>query len=100
MKLNRINSNFRFRILSEYENCVLEKGLFMASLSCRSEKVAVHNCLEFWNDDEEMFARAKKQYLEERSEYRRTGISKDSQELVDRYLEDKRKAEEQNNQPS
>ncbi|KAK7603860.1 hypothetical protein V9T40_003859 [Parthenolecanium corni] len=86
--------------IDEYQNCVLEHGLFKASISCRSEKVALHNCLEFWNDDEELFLRAKKRYLEERSEYRRTGVSKDNREIVEQYLEDKKKEQEQNNQLS
>lgn len=100
MELNSIDSNFHFRFLSDYQNCVEKNGLLGASLYCRSEKIELTDCLEYWNDDEEISARAKKAYLEERSEYRRTGISKANKQVFEKYLEEKQKEEEQNNKLS
>ncbi len=53
----------------------------------------MHDCLEYWNDDDELTARARKLYLEERSEYRRTGVCTQNREYILKYLEEKKKKE-------
>lgn len=44
------------------------------------------DCLEFWNDNDQVHRRAREEYLEERSEYRRTGISRDKREFFEQYM--------------
>lgn len=41
---------------------------------CKSETATLTNCLENWYKDEEFKRQCTEEYLEERSEYRRTGI--------------------------
>lgn len=42
---------------------------------CRKENSALKSCLEKWYFDDDFRERCTKEYLEERSEFRRTGIT-------------------------
>lgn len=49
-------------------------------ISCKEENKAQVDCLVKWFNDEELRKKVTEQYLQERSEYRRTGIPKSKSE--------------------
>lgn len=62
----------------------------MSPIKCRKSKIIMGECLEYWNDDDELTAKATKEYLNMRSEYRRTGINKENREKILNYLKEKK----------
>lgn len=58
-----------------FSECCKAAGLLM-SWKCKSQTNAMNSCLERWYHDEKFKEECKQQYLQERSEYRRTGIKK------------------------
>lgn len=58
-----------------FEKCGKDNGLAVI-FRCTQENESLKNCLSKWFYDEEFKEECKKQYLEERSAFRRTGISK------------------------
>jgi len=97
---NRIQITSLSRIVPVYQNCVLERGLMGAYIKCRKERVALNDCLEYWNDDDEIIARAKKEYLEARSKYRRTGVSEDHRIKINNYIDEQEALQKESSQPS
>ncbi|XP_065206414.1 COX assembly mitochondrial protein homolog [Planococcus citri] len=79
--------------IKEYEECVCSIGLMMAGIKCKDLKVKMSDCLEFWNDCDELQKRARREYLEERAEYRRSGICSDNRKFMDEYLAAKKNGE-------
>ncbi|KAG5888762.1 hypothetical protein JTB14_021507 [Gonioctena quinquepunctata] len=63
-----------FKEVEEFTECCKDNGLLMV-VKCRKENSALKECLTNWYNDEGFKEECKKEYLEERSEYRRTGIT-------------------------
>ncbi|XP_067622715.1 COX assembly mitochondrial protein homolog [Eurosta solidaginis] len=61
--------------VKEFEACCKASNVFMV-VKCRSETSAMKSCLANWYNNEEFKEECKQIYLDERSEYRRTGIAK------------------------
>ncbi|CAG0888491.1 unnamed protein product [Darwinula stevensoni] len=59
--------------VQDFTKCCKDAGIAMV-LKCRKENAALKECLTQWYRDPEFIAECTNQYLEERSEYRRTGI--------------------------
>jgi len=49
-------------------------------VACRKENKVLKDCLNKWYQDEEFKNSCKEEYLDERSEFRRTGILKKHQD--------------------
>lgn len=67
--------------VKEFESCCKERGLMMWWY-CRKENDALRKCQLKWYSDEEFKNECKEIYLKERSEYRRTGITKKQREYL------------------
>jgi len=61
--------------VKEFEECCKASSLFMV-FTCRNENSSLKSCLTKWYKDEAFKDECKQIYLQERSEYRRTGIAK------------------------
>ncbi|XP_054744185.1 COX assembly mitochondrial protein homolog [Anastrepha obliqua] len=61
--------------VKEFEACCKANSILMV-FTCRNENSSLKSCLTKWYQNEDFKAECKKIYLEERSEYRRTGIPK------------------------
>lgn len=61
--------------VTEFEKCAKESGLLMP-IKCREPTDKMKECLKFWFYNDDFQNECTKIYLDERSEYRRTGISK------------------------
>ncbi|KAB0793324.1 hypothetical protein PPYR_12944 [Photinus pyralis] len=75
----------RMREIAHREKCADQVKLFseccksnsvLMVVNCRHENSALKECLTRWYHDEAFKRKCTNDYLEERSEYRRTGISK------------------------
>jgi COX assembly protein 1 len=60
---------------SAFSKCCKNSNIFMV-ITCRKENTALKKCLNKWYQDEEFKNSCKEEYLDERSEFRRTGIPK------------------------
>lgn len=58
-----------------FESCCKDQGILMVA-TCREQTSALRKCLTIWYNKEEFKEECKQIYLQERSEYRRTGIPK------------------------
>ncbi|KDR24039.1 COX assembly mitochondrial protein homolog [Zootermopsis nevadensis] len=58
-----------------FNECCKSSSIFMV-VTCRKENTALKNCLIRWYQDEKFKNSCKEEYLDERSEFRRTGIPK------------------------
>ncbi|KAK0083776.1 hypothetical protein PV325_008234 [Microctonus aethiopoides] len=56
-----------------FYECAKDAGLLVV-FSCRKENLVMRSCLQRWFHDENFIADCTNQYLDQRSEYRRTGI--------------------------
>lgn len=61
--------------VTEFNKCCKASSVFMV-VKCREENSALKSCLTSWYENEEFRKVCTEQYLNERSEYRRTGIKK------------------------
>lgn len=61
--------------VKEFEACCKDSGLFMA-VKCQQENEALKECSLKWYRDEKFKAECTEIYLEERAEFRRTGLPK------------------------
>lgn len=59
--------------VQDFNKCCKASSLLMVVL-CRKENDGLKSCLSKWYNDQKFRERCTKEYLEERSEYRRTGI--------------------------
>ncbi|GFV52407.1 COX assembly mitochondrial protein homolog [Trichonephila clavipes] len=57
-----------------FAECCKASGFWMI-FKCRAHTKALNSCLERWYHDEELKNICQEEYLQERAEYRRTGIS-------------------------
>lgn len=64
-----------FKEVEQFTECCKANNLLMV-VKCRNQNSALKECLTKWYNDEEFKERCKKLYLEERSNYRSTGIAK------------------------
>lgn len=60
---------------TEFHDCCLRSGLLHV-VKCREENNKMKACMEKWYYNQDFIKECTEQYLEERSEFRRTGISK------------------------
>jgi COX assembly protein 1 len=61
-------------VVEKFTECCKNNNILM-SFKCRKENAALKECLTRWYQDEGFQNRCKNEYLEERTEYRRTGIT-------------------------
>ncbi|XP_037960004.1 COX assembly mitochondrial protein homolog [Teleopsis dalmanni] len=61
--------------VKEFENCCKDNSLAMV-FTCRKQNSELKACLTNWYQNEAFKAECREIYLQERSEYRRTGIPK------------------------
>lgn len=64
-----------FEEVADFSKCCKDNSILMV-VTCRKQNTALKECLGKWYENEEFKNECKKIYLEERSEYRRTGIPK------------------------
>ncbi|XP_050295967.1 COX assembly mitochondrial protein homolog [Anthonomus grandis grandis] len=62
-----------FKEVEDFTNCCQANNLLMV-VKCRKENSELKNCLTKWYNDEGFKEHCKNLYLQERSQYRRTGI--------------------------
>ncbi|XP_056631902.1 COX assembly mitochondrial protein homolog [Diorhabda carinulata] len=74
-----------FKEVEEFTKCGKDAGLLMV-FNCRAENDRLKSCLTHWYRDEDFKERCKKEYLEERSEYRRTGISQKQKQRIANFM--------------
>ncbi|XP_065355725.1 COX assembly mitochondrial protein homolog [Calliphora vicina] len=58
-----------------FETCCKDQGILMVA-TCRKQNSALRDCLTTWYSNDAFKEECKQIYLQERSEYRRTGIPK------------------------
>lgn len=73
-------------IVAEFEQCCKETGLMMA-FKCRPQTAKLKDCMARWYNDDKFVDECKQIYLDQRSEYRRTGISKKQKERLAKEME-------------
>lgn len=66
-------------IVRDFEKCCKASGVLMV-VKCRSENSALKECLTKWYENEQFRSECSEIYLNQRSEYRRTGITKKMRE--------------------
>lgn len=66
--------------VQDFLKCCKESSLSMV-IFCRKENDVMKSCLTKWYLDEEFKQRCTNEYLQERSEYRRTGIPQKQKQL-------------------
>lgn len=81
--------------VKEFEKCAQENGLLMP-FKCQSQNSTMKDCLAYWFYNEEFKNECTQIYLDERSEYRRTGISKKERLRVQEYLKEQRQQQSAN----
>lgn len=59
--------------VSKFTECAKTNGILMV-VKCRQENSTMKSCMTKWYNDEGFKERCKKEYLQERSNYRRTGV--------------------------
>lgn len=57
-----------------FETCCADASFLMV-VKCRKENTALRDCLTGWYQNEDFKKLCTEQYLKQRSEYRRTGVS-------------------------
>lgn len=67
--------------VKDFETCCKSSGLMMW-YKCRKENTALKDCYTKWYSNDEFKAECTEIYLQERSEFRRTGISKKRREYM------------------
>lgn len=67
--------------VKNFTECCKNNSVFMV-ITCRKQNSALKDCLTKWYQDEDFQAECKKEYLEERSEFRKTGIRRKDQQRL------------------
>ncbi|XP_013792629.1 COX assembly mitochondrial protein homolog [Limulus polyphemus] len=62
-------------VVKAFEDCCKEAGFSMV-VKCQKENGELQSCLGKWYNDTEFRKKCTEEYLDERSEYRRTGVKK------------------------
>ncbi|XP_012527514.1 COX assembly mitochondrial protein homolog isoform X2 [Monomorium pharaonis] len=66
--------------VKEFHDCCLKSGILHV-VKCRRENDKMQECMKKWFYNEDFIKECTEQYLDERSEFRRTGISKKQKNL-------------------
>jgi len=82
-----------FNELKSFNSCC-EKEKLMMGFRCKTENKAMQDCLIGWFKDEEFRQKCTDIYLEERSEYRRTGLTQKVRKFIKLRDEGKIKMED------
>ena len=61
--------------VQEFESCCSKSNIFMV-VTCRKQNDAMKECFTKWYGDETFKKECKEIYLKDRTEYRRTGLTK------------------------
>lgn len=61
--------------VTAFGDCCLQSRFLMV-VKCRKENSIMKTCLQRWYEDEQFRKECENEYLQERSEYRRTGVKK------------------------
>ncbi|GAB1866722.1 COX assembly mitochondrial protein [Camponotus japonicus] len=61
--------------VKDFHNCCLDSGLLHV-VKCRKENEIMKSCMERWFYNQDFIKECTEQYLNERSEFRKTGIPK------------------------
>lgn len=67
--------------VAEFSKCCKDNGLLMV-IKCRKENTALKSCLTNWYHNDDFVEECKQQYLDERSEYRRTGVTQRERDQI------------------
>ncbi|KAJ3645023.1 hypothetical protein Zmor_022716 [Zophobas morio] len=67
--------------VEKFTECCKNSNVLMI-FKCRAENAALKDCLTRWYEDEGFKNRCKNEYLKERSEYRRTGVTQKQKERL------------------
>lgn len=59
--------------VKEFSKCCVDNNVLMV-IKCRNENSVLKSCLTKWFNDEKFKEECKKQYLEDRSRFRATGV--------------------------
>lgn len=70
-----------YDLVQEWGKCVKANGLMMV-VRCRKENDIMQECTRQWYTNEDFVKECTEIYLNERSEYRRTGIPKKKRETA------------------
>ncbi|KAI4457204.1 cox assembly mitochondrial protein [Holotrichia oblita] len=65
----------------KFTECCKGNSVLMV-VRCREQNSALKECLSHWYQDKDFKERCKKEYLKERSEYRRTGVTQKQKSSV------------------
>lgn len=68
--------------VEEFTKCCKDSGLLMV-VHCRQQNATLKGCLTKWYQDEEFKKRCTDEFLAERSEYRRTGLTKKARNALE-----------------
>ncbi|XP_059609552.1 COX assembly mitochondrial protein homolog [Phlebotomus argentipes] len=68
--------------VAEFTKCGKENGLMLV-FSCRRENEKLKNCLTKWYQNESFKSECRQMYLDDRTEYRRTGIKKKHRNITE-----------------
>ncbi|XP_018324160.1 COX assembly mitochondrial protein homolog [Agrilus planipennis] len=66
--------------VNHFNECCKNNNVLMV-IKCRNENAALKECLTKWYQDKDFQERCKNEYLEERSNFRRTGITQKQKQL-------------------
>ncbi|CAL4216942.1 unnamed protein product, partial [Meganyctiphanes norvegica] len=66
--------------VAEFTKCCHDSSYGMV-IKCRPQNTKLWDCLTHWYNDEGLRERCKNEFLEERSEFRRTGLTKKQRKL-------------------
>lgn len=83
--------------VKEFEKCAQENGILMP-FKCQPQNNKMKECLGYWFYNEDFQKECTDIYLSERSEYRRTGVSKKQRAQAEHYLKEHRRQQEQQQQ--
>ncbi|XP_046987628.1 COX assembly mitochondrial protein homolog [Schistocerca americana] len=70
--------------VEDFNKCCKESSLSMV-IKCRKENDALRDCLTRWYQDEDFKRECQEEYLSERTEFRRTGISPKYRKQVEQH---------------
>ncbi|XP_064539097.1 COX assembly mitochondrial protein homolog [Drosophila montana] len=72
---DRARDEFCSKEVADFEECCKASSIFMVA-TCRKQNSALKDCLTQWYQNEAFKEECKAIYLQERSDYRSTGIAK------------------------
>lgn len=80
--------------VKEFEKCAQANGILMP-FKCQPQNNKMKECLAYWFYNEDFQAECTQIYLDERSDYRRTGVSKKERLRVEQYLKEEKEQQQQ-----